>query len=206
MRTSILLIMLLLSVAVVAELQPSDIQKIVRDENAKLKEDIITHQEQLKTDIREESMSFATQVMTDFIAVIEDAQKKVVIIAVLGISGAILFIEGILGFIRIKKESSLLLLLKRDIDILKRNIPRVTSEPVPSPVGVSAYAHLTTPSGFGAVTEELPPQAPTNILSAREQRRLVREKRKAAKDITKLKAAEEALRKKYPGMFDDGRQ
>ena len=100
---------------VVAELTPDNIQRIVREENQR----IIDHQEESKKSIIDDTYALANTLMDDFLKIISDTEKKIIIISAMSLAGIIIFMEGILGFFRIRREQNTLLIIKADIDRLR---------------------------------------------------------------------------------------
>jgi hypothetical protein len=98
-----------------------DVQKIVRAENDVLMQQFNAKFDQTEKNIEQKTVDFANRIMGDFIKIIEDAEKKVILIASLSIAGLILLIEGILGYIRIKLERNALQIMKKDIDYFRKD-------------------------------------------------------------------------------------
>jgi len=101
------------------EVALGDIQKVVREENKKTIDEISTKLDKTKTDIQTETIDFANRVMADVSKMITDTEKKIILISGVSIIGILLLIEGILGFIRIRREQNVLLIIKKDIDYLR---------------------------------------------------------------------------------------
>jgi hypothetical protein len=104
-----------------ADTSVSDVQKVVREENKKTVDDVSKKVDDATKALEQKTIDFANRVMADFVKIIEDTEKKIILLASITIVGLIGMVEGIIGFIRIKKEQNLLLLLKNDINVLNSN-------------------------------------------------------------------------------------
>jgi hypothetical protein len=109
-RTPIIIALLFLSSAY-AEVSSDEVQRIVRDENQR----VIDHQALIKEQIQAESVGLANKFMEDVVAIVERAERKVILIATLGIGGVLILIEGFFGWLRIRRERDMLLLIREEL-------------------------------------------------------------------------------------------
>jgi hypothetical protein len=115
---SILLFLVVLPLAI-AELAPQDVQKIVREENQRSVEEIKKYTEQTRKDIQTEVYGLANQVFDDMSEKIVKTEKKLLLIGTMSFLGIISLSQGIIGYIRIKKESNALLIMQKDMNDMK---------------------------------------------------------------------------------------
>jgi hypothetical protein len=132
-KTPIAIIALLLATSAYAEISSDEVQRIVRDENQR----VIDHQALIKEQIQAESVGLANKFMEDVVAVVERAERKVILIATLGIGGVLILIEGFFGWLRIRRERDLLLLIREEL--LRLNTTAQTRRGRPSIEQPPAY-------------------------------------------------------------------
>lgn len=111
-----------------AEVGLGDIQKVVREENKKTIDEFDAKLAQTEKDIEKQTIDFANRVMVDISKMITDTEKKIILISGVSLVGILLLVEGILGFIRIRREQNVFLLLKKDMDNINIHISNVEKE------------------------------------------------------------------------------
>lgn len=115
----VILLLIVTTNLVLAEVTPADLQKIVREENKKTTDEIMQKLEVQKKSTIDDIYALANTMASDFQKIVTDTEKKIILISAVSLIGIILLTEGILGFIRIRKEQNVLLILKKDINYLK---------------------------------------------------------------------------------------